>query len=92
MLAEELIEEAMDQGFERVQEIDEDAEPIILELEQQTPQGEWTSIEVRYQPRRIVTVIGDEDDKLKRVEVTVTWEDSTRTGEITLITYLAGVY
>lgn len=94
MLAEALVETAMEDGFERTPETDPDEiepQPVTMETEIKSPMGEWSVIPVVYQTTKVVKTIGEKDDKLKKVEVTVTWEDSAGGGKISLVTYLAGV-
>ncbi len=96
MLAEQMVEEAMAEGYERakVTEPDEpDTGEIEMETESRDKAGNWSRIPVRYTTERTVAPIGDPDeDKLKLVTIKVTWEDSTRNGEVVLVTYLAGVF
>jgi Tfp pilus assembly protein PilV len=95
MLAEELIEQAMDDGFERTALSKPDDKPldtIEMETEHRGPGGNWSTIPVTYYPERAVTDIGTDEDRLKKVEVTVKWEDSSGGGSIKLVTYLAGVF
>jgi type II secretory pathway pseudopilin PulG len=93
MLAEQIVEEAMAEGYEltRVTEEPETSE-IEMAIENRNKAGEWISIPVVYQTERVVAEIGVDEDKLKQVIVKVTWEDSTNTGEVTLVTYMAGVF
>lgn len=104
MLAEEIIEEAMASGYERTpltaenEDLDDDGEPdplrseITMETEMRDAQGVWNTIPVLYRTEQVVNEIGTDTDKLKQVIVKVTWDDSTHTGEITLVTYLAAVF
>jgi len=89
MLAEQYIEQAMESGYERVRD---DTDDITMELETRGADGTWTTIPVAYQVVVDEEQVGPDEDKLKKVEVTVTWEDSTKTGRIKLVTYLAGVF
>lgn len=89
MLAEQYIEQAMESGYERV---GDDTDDIPMELETRGADGTWTTIPVAYHVVVDEEQVGPEEDKLKKVEVTVTWEDSTKTGRIKLVTYLAGVF
>lgn len=96
MLAEQMVEEAMAEGYELVKVTEEDeTEPKVIEMgtESRSPTGEWVEIKAKYTTSRSVQQVGDlDDDKLKLVTVKVTWEDSTRTGEVVLVTYLAGTF
>ena len=89
MLAEQYIEQAMESGYERV---GDDTDDIPMELETRGADVTWTTIPVAYRVVVDEEQVGPEEDKLKKVEVTVTWEDSTKTGRIKLVTYLAGVF
>ena len=89
MLAEQYIEQAMESGYERV---GDDTDDIPMELETRGADGTWTTIPVAYHVVVDEEQVGPEEDKLKKVEVTVTWEDSTKNGRIKLVTYLAGVF
>ena len=91
MLAEQMVEEAMAAGYERAK--DQEPTPIKMETEFRDKTGAWSVIPVEYTTEQTVAPIGDPDeDKLKLVTVKVTWEDSTRNGEVVLVTYLAGVF
>lgn len=96
MLAEELVEETMAEGYELTRVTEGEPEPKIInmETESKAPDGSWSVIPVTYTSTRTVEVIGDldDDDKLKMVTVRVTWEDTTKNGEVVLVTYLAGVF
>jgi len=95
MLAEDLVEQAMEDGFERTRVTkpdDKPLPPISIETESRNPQGEWVVINAEYQPEVRITEIGGPKDRLRKVEVTVNWRDSTGGGDITLVTYLAGVF
>lgn len=96
MLAEQMVEEAMAEGYELVKVTEEEeAEPKVIEMgtESRSPTGEWVEIKAKYTTSRSVKLVGDlDDDKLKLVTVKVTWEDSTKTGEVVLVTYLAGTF
>ena len=95
MLAEQMVEEAMAEGYERAKITEGDPETGEIEMatESRSKSGEWSTIPVRYTTEKTVTVIGDPDeDKLKLVTVKVNWEDTTKTGEVVLVTYLAGVF
>lgn len=98
-LAEQLIEESMANGYERSRvtepPVGEGPEEIIIPMitETRDPRNHdnWIEAPVTYTATREVLQIGDpDDDRLKQVVVTVTWEDSTKTGEIVLETFLAG--
>ena len=103
MLAEQLVEDAMNDGFERTPSTrDRDApvgddlpilEDIEMKHELRDPTGvdKWGEISVKYHTEVSVVEFGDEDDKLKKVIVTVRWDDTTKVGKIVLVTYLAGV-
>jgi Tfp pilus assembly protein PilV len=99
-LAEELIEEAMSKGYEQMKA---DAGPEVIEDStfdvshfNRSPAGEWVENKVAYTATREVKTYLDPDstepdkDKLKQVVVKVQWEDTTKTGEIVLETFLAG--
>lgn len=95
MLAESIVEESMQDGFERTAlTIPDEIEvvPVTMETDFKSPTGEWSVIPVVYSVTKSVIAIGEKDDKLKKVEVSVTWTDSAGGGKITLITYLAGVF
>lgn len=94
MLAESLVEAAMEEGFERTPETDPDkieVQEVTMNTATKSPTGEWGDIPVLYKTTQFVTAIGEKDDKLKKVEVIVSWEDSAGGGKISLVTYLAGV-
>ena len=74
-------------------------EPIVMTTETRNPSNpsHWDKIEVTYTTSREIRQyydpdIGDidRDDKLKQVIVKVSWEDTTKTGEVVLETFLAG--
>lgn len=95
LLAEQMIEEVMGQGYELTKESapeDPPMEPIEVEMESLGADGVWVTINVSYQPEIEVKEIGGAGDKLKQVTVRVSWEDTTKTGEVVLETYLAGVF
>lgn len=94
MLAEQMVEEAMAEGYELVKITEGESEPKVIEMatESRSGTGEWVEIKAKYTTSRTVKAIGEEDDKLKLVTVKVTWEDSTKNGEVVLVTYLAGVF
>ena len=95
MLAEQMVEEAMTEGYERakVTEGEPETDTIDMATESRDRTGEWSEIKVTYSTEKTVSVIGDpDDDKLKLVTVKVRWEDTTRNGEVVLVTYLAGVF
>lgn len=95
MLAEQLVEETMAEGYELTpvsKEGESDTSEIVMETESRTKTGEWVKIPVKYSTERTVALIGEEEDKLKQVVVRVTWEDTTKNGEVVLVTYLAGVF
>lgn len=96
-LAEELIEESMAKGYEQ-SKLTDPAEgpeeiPIVLTHEARDPSNrdQWNQMEVEYKATRLVRTYRDPDqDKLKQVIVKVTWEDTTKSGEVVLETFLAG--
>jgi prepilin-type N-terminal cleavage/methylation domain-containing protein len=97
-LAEELIEEAMAKGYAQLK-ADEGPEEIpVNEVFHyaRDPRGEWVEMQVTYSGTREVRTYSDPEslepgeDKLKQVIVVIKWEDSTKNGEITLETFLAG--
>ena len=95
LLAEQMIEEVMGQGYELTKESkdsDPPMEPIKIQTESRGANGVWETIDVFYQPEIEVKEIGGGGDKLKQVTVKVTWQDTTKTGEVVLETYLAGVF
>ena len=96
LLAEQLAEDSLEAGYERTRLTEPGKEPenkdIPIITEVRDPQGNWTTSEVFYHWEKRVTEIGGEDDRLKKVEISVTWQDSTKTGEVKLVTYLAGVF
>ena len=95
MLAEAMVEQTMDDGYERTQvtKPDEPVEaPVEMETEAKSPTGAWSKIPVTYQTSKTVEELGGKGDKLKKVVVEVTWEDSSGGGKISLITYLAAVF
>lgn len=96
-LAEELIEESMAKGYEqsKLTEEDEGPEEIPIVLTHETRDlsdpEKWNEMEVEYTATREIRTFLDPDvDKLKQVIVRVTWEDTTKTGEVVLETFLAG--
>lgn len=101
-LAEELIEESMAKGYEQ-SKLTDPADPTTMELDpiemfhySRDPQGQWQEMKVYYTATREVKVFNDpitanpDDDKLKQVIVKVTWQDTTKNGEVVLETFLAG--
>ena len=95
LLAEQMIEEVMEQGYELTKVstgTDPVLEPILIEMELQGADGAWGKVNVAYQPHVEVVEFGAGSDKLKQVTVRVSWEDTTKTGEVVLETYLAGVF
>lgn len=103
-LAEELIEESMTKGYEQ-SKVTDPADPTTSELDpiemshyNRDPQGVWQEMKVFYTATRVVKEYKDPDpsatdpdkDKIKQVIVTVKWEDTTKTGEVVLETFLAG--
>lgn len=101
-LAEELIEESMAKGYEQAK-LTDPGDPTSMELDpiemvhsSRDPQGQWQDMKVFYTATREVREYSDPstavpaDDKLKQVIVTVKWEDTTKTGEVVLETFLAG--
>lgn len=95
MLAEAMVEQTMDDGYERTQ-ITKPDEPVVAPVEMETevksPSGAWSVIPVTYQTSKTVEVLGGKTDKLKKVVVNVSWEDSSGGGKISLTTYLAAVF
>lgn len=96
-LAEQMIEESMSGGYERskITKPDEgpEVEPIVMTTETRNPSNpnQWDEIEVTYTTSREVRPFLDPDvDKVKQVIVKVKWEDTTKTGEVVLETFLAG--
>lgn len=96
-LAEQLVEETMAGGYQQAKLTDPsegaEAKPItmITMTKNHSNPDQWDEIEVTYNTTREVLVYGDPKiDKLKQVIVRVTWEDSTKTGEVVLETFLAG--
>ena len=96
LLAEQLAEDSLEAGYERTRLTEDGEEPenndIPITTETKDPRGNWGSTDVLYHWEKRVTNIGGEDDRLKKVEIRVTWEDSTKNGEVKLVTYLAGVF
>ena len=95
-IAEDLVEQAMEAGFERTPVTlpgdDPALPPIDMITEHKGPDGEWSEVTVWYEAAKQVEEIGTPDDKLERVTVEVSWKDSAGGGTIKLVTYLAGVY
>lgn len=102
-LAEELIEESMTDGYERTR-LTEPATglvevPITIVTEFRSPDDpeEWDEIPVTYiTTREVKTYVppgstDPDDEKVKQVIVRVKWQDTTKTGEVVLETFLAGV-
>jgi Tfp pilus assembly protein PilV len=100
LLAEEYISDSMAKGYEQ-SKADEGPEEIPLSdlnifHEIRDPQGNWTEAKVNYYITREVFTYVDpdttnpDDDKLKQVVVRVKWEDTTKSGEVVLETFLAG--
>lgn len=96
-LAEQLIEESRAGGYLQAKLTEEsegpEIEPIIMttETRNHSDPNVWDAIEVTYTTSREVRQFGDPDnDKLKQVIVKVSWEDTTKTGEVVLETFLAG--
>lgn len=100
-LAEQLVEETMAGGYQlaKVTKPEEgpEIEPIVMTTEMRNPSdpNKWDKIEVTYTTSREVRQYSEpggkpDKDKLKQVIVKVTWEDTTKTGEIVLETFLAG--
>ena len=87
MIAEGMIEEALEKGYGGVEDVDDS---VTMQTESRDPMGNWSSIDVTYIKRQRVTDIGDPDNRLKGVSVQISWEDSSGGGEIELRTYLAG--
>lgn len=94
LLAESLVEAVMQEGYEAtaVSTLPVDIEELPMETEIKDPQGNWHTTTVIYEYTTTVTEIGGDDDRLKKVDISVTWEDSTKNGEVKLVTYLAGVF
>lgn len=98
-LAEDLIEESMAAGYQKTHVTDADhpaqLEDIKMKISTRGPSSkgleDWEEIEVLYHVSREVTIFGVAGkDKLKQVVVKVTWDDSTKVGEVVLETILAG--
>ena len=103
-LAEELIEESMAKGYAQTKVTDpadptsSQLDPIEMSHYNRDPHGEWQEMKMFYSATREVKEYKDPDpkaidpdnDKLKQVIVTVKWEDTTKTGEVVLETFLAG--
>lgn len=98
-LAEELIEESMAGGYPRAKLTKPGEEPetqeIIMATETRSPTNpdEWNEIPVTYTATREVYEHPDLDpsvNKVKQIIVKVKWEDTTKTGEVVLETFLAG--
>lgn len=96
LLAEQLAEDSLEAGYERTRLTEDGEEPenndIPIITETKDPMGDWSTTEVLYHWEKRVSNIGGEDDRLKKVEISVTWQDSTKAGEVKLVTYLAGVF
>ncbi len=96
-LAEEIMETARSEGYERVPLTEEEG-PIEQEIDlihesrlTSRLTDEWTEIPVVYRTSLEAEQAGDPDeDRLKRVIVRVTWDDTTKSGEVVLESYLAG--
>ncbi len=96
-LAEQLIEETMAGGYPQAKLTDPsegpELKPIVMTTETRNPSNpdQWDEIEVTYTTsREIRQYLDPSDDKLKQVIVKVSWEDTTKTGEVVLETFLAG--
>ena len=92
LLAEELIEEAMAEGYNQLPVSGPENFDVDMEFETKGDLAEWTTIEAHYVRTRTVLDEDTADDLLKRVMVVVSWEDSTGPHEITLETVLAGTF
>lgn len=101
-LAEEIVEQAMADGYERTAPttMPLDEVPYDIDTESLNPTtGVWERHSVTYVTTMQVTEIDGEDpntdiddDKVKQILVRVTWEDTTKTGEIVLETFVAGTF
>ena len=83
-LAESLIEEKLSMGYGAVP-ADPTPEDRPFEM---IIKNRGAEITVEYRATVLVTEIGAAEDRLKSVEVRVTWDDSTSTGEVFLETVL----
>lgn len=100
-IAEGLIAEARSLGYERtvlgLEVFDGETEPYLqVETEIRGPDGTWNTSTVKYHAQRFIqeedVTPAPYDDKVRSVLVTVTWEDSSKVGEIKLETLVAGVF
>lgn len=96
-LAEHTIESIMSDGYQRTPVTTDESGPrtemIEMDTHQKRPSGDWVTTQAIYRSEVQVEQIpiGGENDLIKRVIVTITWEDASHSGDITLATYLAGV-
>ena len=102
-IAEQLIEDSMEKGFERMAATRGRNQPEsadnpetaehILTMELRSPSGEWGTVETTYHTSVSVDPVGDvDDDRLKKVVVSVDWDDSSKVGQVKLVTFLSGVF
>ena len=102
-VAEQLVEDSMEKGFERMASTRGRNQPEsadnpetaehVLTMELRGPDGEWGTVETTYRTSVSVVEVGDPvEDRLKKVVVLVDWDDSSKVGQVKLVTFLAGVF
>ncbi len=96
-LAEQIMEEAISEGYEQLSVSEDGAEEledieIVNENRRKTgPADQWDEQIVLYRVTREVFEEGaTSDDRLRRIVVRVTWDDTTKTGEVLLESFVAG--
>lgn len=97
-LAEDIMETAISEGYEQLtvsEDGPEELEPIVIINENRRktgPADQWDTQTASYRASMEVFEEGSEadGDRLRRIVVRVTWDDTTKTGEVVLESYVAG--
>lgn len=93
LLAEELIEESMAEGYNLLEVGGPNHFDVDMEFENKGDRLDWTTMKASYERTRLVQeIFVNPDDSIKRVTVVVKWEDTSGPREITLETVVAGTF